>query len=182
MKRRTFLQGSLAASAVSVGCLGVSDVHAATKHKHKPSTPPPEPEPPPVVTPTSVPELPTAPTPATASAAFDAPTLEEAYKSMALAPEASKDISIKAPELAENGSVIPVRITTSIEDARQILIVVPENPHPLAAAFFLGAKAEPMAYTRIRLQGDATIIAIVKTTREAFFAKHTVKVAVGCQL
>lgn len=111
--------------------------------------------------------------------ALDAKSLDEAYQMMAMSPEPSKDITIKAPELAENGSIIPVRITTSIPDTQQILIVVPENPYPLAAAFFLHKGMEPMAYTRIRMLNDSTILAIIKTTREAYVAKHLVKVAVS---
>lgn len=124
------------------------------------------------------------PTPASASTltgvpALDASNLDEAYKVMCMSPIPSKEITIKAPELAENGAIIPVHIATSIPDTQQILIVVPENPYPLAAAFFLHKGMEPMAYTRIRMINDATILAIIKTTRESFVAKHTVKVAVS---
>ncbi len=111
--------------------------------------------------------------------ALDAANLDEAYKVMCMSPIPSKEITIKAPELAENGAIIPVHIATSIPDTQQILIVVPENPYPLAAAFFLHKGMEPMAYTRIRMTNDATILAIIKTTRESFVAKHAVKVAVS---
>jgi sulfur-oxidizing protein SoxY len=147
MKRRTFLQGTLAASAaglaVSAGLLTPSRVMAE------------------------------------GGGAFDAKTLDDALKAMALTPTESKDIAIKAPEIAENGAVVPVTISTTIPDAKEISILVQDNPTPLAGTFILGEGAEAMASTRIKMGKTSNIVAVVKAGDKAYSAKQEVKVTIG---
>jgi len=147
MKRRIFLQGTVAASAVGVavsaGLLTPAQVMAE--------------------------EL----------GAFAATTLEDALKAMAVTPEESKDITIKAPEIAENGAVVPVTISTTIAGATEISILVANNPTPLAGTFKLGEGVEAMASTRIKMGKTSDVIALVKAGDKVYSAKQEVKVTIG---
>ena len=147
MKRRTFLQGTLAASAaslaVSAGLLTPSMVMAE------------------------------------GGGAFDAKTLDDALKAMAVTPTESADIKIKAPEIAENGAVVPVTVTSGAAGTTEISILVDGNPTPLAATFTLGEGAQPEVSTRIKMGKTANVVAIAKAGDKSFTAKQEVKVTIG---
>ena len=147
MKRRTFLQGTLAAGAaglaVSAGLLTPSMVMAE------------------------------------GGGAFDAKSMEDALKIMALTPEDSGDIKIKAPEIAENGAVVPVTVTSGVAGTTEISILVDGNPTPLAATFILPEGTSPEVSTRIKMGKTANVVAIAKAGDKAYTAKQEVKVTIG---
>src|SRR4030095_2297769 len=65
---------------------------------------------------------------------FDAKAVAEVLKSLGSGdPIESKDIAITAPDIAENGAVVPVAITSRIPNTQQIAIVAEKNPFPLVA-------------------------------------------------
>src|SRR4029450_443740 len=69
-------------------------------------------------------------------AGFEAKTVTEVMKSLgAVSPIESKDIVITAPDIAENGAVVPVAVTSRIPNTESIAIVTEKNPFPLAATF-----------------------------------------------
>jgi sulfur-oxidizing protein SoxY len=92
----------------------------------------------------------------------------------------SKDIAITAPDIAENGAVVPVAITSKIPNTQSISIVAEKNPFPLAATFDMMNGAEPYASVRLKLGQTANVRAIVKTADGKFYtAAKEVKVTVG---
>jgi sulfur-oxidizing protein SoxY len=114
-------------------------------------------------------------------AAFEARTLAEAMKGAGVATAAdSKDISIKAPDIAENGAVVPVEIACKIPDTRRILIFAEKNPQPMVANFMLAPGVEPYISTRIKM-GETSNIKIVAITgdNKMFTATKEVKVTIG---
>ena len=92
---------------------------------------------------------------------------------------ASGDINIKAPDIAENGAVVPVTVSTSIPNVEKISVMVEKNPQPLAASFDLTSKCEGFVSTRIKMGKTSDIIAVVQAGGKAFTAKKTVKVTIG---
>ncbi len=111
--------------------------------------------------------------------AFDAKTLDDALKAMAVTPTESADIKIKAPEIAENGAVVPVTVTSGVAGTTEISILVQDNPTPLAATFILGEGAQPEASTRIKMGKTSNIVAIAKAGDKTYSAKQEVKVTIG---
>lgn len=91
----------------------------------------------------------------------------------------SADIKIKAPEIAENGAVVPVTVSTGMEGVTQIVMLVPNNPTPLAAAFTMGEGAQAMASTRLKMGKTSDMVALVKTGDTAHMAKQEIKVTIG---
>ena len=61
--------------------------------------------------------------------AFSAKTVAGALKGMdAESPIESADITVKAPDIAENGSVVPVEITSKIPNTTSISIIAEKKP------------------------------------------------------
>jgi sulfur-oxidizing protein SoxY len=91
----------------------------------------------------------------------------------------SKDISITAPDIAENGAVVPVAITSKIPNTQSISIVAEKNPFPLAATFDVANGAEPYASVRLKMGQTSNLRAIVKADGKYYTAAKEVKVTVG---
>lgn len=93
--------------------------------------------------------------------------------------EASDDIKIKAPDIAENGAVVPVTVSSGIEGAESIAILAEANNSPLVAVFNMGAGAQAFASTRIKMGKTGNVIAVVKAGGKLHSARKSVKVTIG---
>lgn len=114
-------------------------------------------------------------------AAFKEKDLDAAIKAMtgSDSSEESDKIHIKAPDIAENGGVVPVSVTSDIEGITDILILAPNNPVPMVAAFTLGEGAEAFARTNIKMGKTGDVVAVVKAGDKTYTAKKAVKVTIG---
>lgn len=114
-------------------------------------------------------------------AAFDAKETADALKNLMGASDVaeSSDIKIKAPDIAENGAVVPVTVSTSMADVESIALVAAGNNLPLIAAFNLGKDAEGFVSTRIKMGKTGDVEAIVKAGGKLYTAKKSVKVTIG---
>lgn len=92
---------------------------------------------------------------------------------------ASDQITLKVPQIAENGAVVPVTITTTLSDVESISIVVDKNPRPLAATFELPPGTLPDVASRIKMGQTSDVMAVVKTKSGLFSASKQVKVTIG---
>ena len=92
---------------------------------------------------------------------------------------ASDQIDLKAPEIAENGAVVPLEVTTTLDNVESISIVVPKNPRPLAASFEMLPGALPYVACRIKMGETSDVIAVVKTGSGLFSTSKQVKVTIG---
>lgn len=92
---------------------------------------------------------------------------------------ASGDISVKAPDIAENGAVVPVEITSSIAGTDGIAIIAEKNGFPLIADFKLMNGAEGYVSTRIKMGATSNVVAVVTAGGKAYKAHKEVKVTIG---
>ena len=150
MKRRVFLKGTLASSAVAVavgaGLLSPRQVLAAW-----PKT------------------------------AFEAKGVNDAMNDLFgsdLAP-ASDAIKVEAPDIAENGAVVPVTVETSLKNVESISIMAEKNQTPLVANFQMTPKTEGYVSTRIKMGQTSNVIAVVKADGKLYSARKEVKVTIG---
>jgi sulfur-oxidizing protein SoxY len=95
------------------------------------------------------------------------------------APSASEAVSIKAPDIAENGAVVPITVETSAANVESISVFIPNNPSPLTANFVLGAGASGYAATRVKMGKTSDVIAVVKAGGTLQSATKEVKVTIG---
>ncbi|MGF1642823.1 MAG: thiosulfate oxidation carrier protein SoxY [Thiotrichales bacterium] len=91
----------------------------------------------------------------------------------------SADISIKAPDIAENGAVVPVTVETSVGGVESIAILASANGSPLTSQYMLGAGADAFVSTRVKLAKTSDVIAVVKAGGKVMSAKKEVKVTIG---
>ena len=112
--------------------------------------------------------------------AFEAKNVGDALKGMgATAPADSKDIAIKAPDIAENGAVVPVEVTSSIAGTTTIAIMAEKNASPLIADFDLSGGAVGFVSTRIKMGQTSLIRAVVTAGGKSYTAAKEVKVTIG---
>ena len=90
----------------------------------------------------------------------------------------STDINIKAPDIAENGAVVPITVTTSLP-AEVITLIVEKNPSPLAGNFILSAGGIGYVSTRVKMGKTSKLIAVVKAGGKLHSADKEVKVTIG---
>ena len=113
-------------------------------------------------------------------AGFDSRVMSDAMKALgAGTPVESKDITITAPEIAENGAVVPVAVTSRIANTQQISIISEKNPRPLMATFDVSGSSEGYVSTRVKMGETSNVWAVVKADGKFFVAKKEVKVTVG---
>jgi sulfur-oxidizing protein SoxY len=113
--------------------------------------------------------------------AFDAKNLAEVLKALgAAAPAESKDIVLSAPDIAENGAVVPIGAATAMAGVRRVLLLVEKNPSALAAAFDVSDAVEANFATRVKMGQTSNVYAVAITAdNKAFFAQKEVKVTLG---
>ena len=114
-------------------------------------------------------------------AAFSAEDQASALKDLlgSDATEASDKVKIKAPDIAENGAVVPVTVESDVEGAKSISIIASGNNTPLIASFELGEQAPPFVSTRIKMAKTADVVAVVQTEGGLLSAAKAVKVTIG---
>lgn len=114
------------------------------------------------------------------SAAFEANKYEDALKGLISDQELlDGHVMIDAPEIAENGATVPVKISTDLENVEWISIFGDKNPKPWISRFHFHGKAKPFVSTRIKLRESSNIIAIVKADGKLYTSKSAVKVTAG---
>lgn len=149
-KRRIFLKGSLAAGAVGVA-VGAG-----------------------LLTPQAV-------LAAWPKGAFEAKEIPAALKDLygSDAAEESAEIKINAPDIAENGAVVPITIETAMAGVTSIALIASTNATPLVAEFQLGEECVPFASTRIKMGKTGPVVAVVKAGGKLYKASKEVKVTIG---
>jgi sulfur-oxidizing protein SoxY len=111
---------------------------------------------------------------------FNSKTLADALKSIgATTSFESRDILVKAPEIAENGAIVPVEVVSRIPNTRFIAILAEKNPFPLIATFDLREGAEGFVSTRVKLGQTSLVRVIVKADDKVYSATREVKVTIG---
>jgi sulfur-oxidizing protein SoxY len=93
--------------------------------------------------------------------------------------EPSDKIKLDAPEIAENGAVVPVSVSTSLADVTSIAFVVPENPNVLAAYYKIPQGTLPNVANRLKMAKTTNVIVLVEAGGKLFSATKEVKVTVG---
>src|ERR1700726_3410145 len=76
--------------------------------------------------------------------------------------EASDKVKLDAPEIAENGAVVPISVMTTLENVTSIAFLVSENPNALAASYVIPEGTLPSVANRLKMQKTTNVIAIVE--------------------
>jgi sulfur-oxidizing protein SoxY len=91
----------------------------------------------------------------------------------------SSAVVLSAPDIAENGAVVPVSVSSTLENVESISVIVEQNPSPLAASFDLGPNAVADVSTRLKMGKTSNVMAVVKADGKLHTASKEVKVTIG---
>jgi len=94
-------------------------------------------------------------------------------------PTDSDRVQMKIPDIAENGAVVPVTISTDLENVEAISVIVENNPTPLAALFDMTPNMVPKVSMRIKMGKSSPVRAIVKAGGNLYSTSKDVKVTIG---
>ncbi len=112
--------------------------------------------------------------------AFEAKNMADAMKDLgANSPVDSKGISIKAPDIAENGAVVPVEVTSTLPGTTNIAIFAEKNGTPLVGSYTFSNGAPGYVSTRIKMGTTSLVRAVVTAGGKTYTAAKEVKVTIG---
>ena len=112
--------------------------------------------------------------------AFGAKTPQDALKGIGAANTApSKEIVIDAPQIAENGAVVPIEISSNIPGTSSLAVVLEKNPFPLAAKFDFMEGAAPYVKLNVKMAETADVRVVATAGGRHYSATREIKVTIG---
>src|SRR5437879_6380177 len=106
----------------------------------------------------------------------DADAIKSLYGKTA---EPSDKVKLDAPEIAENGAVVPIGVSTTLADVTSISFLVSENPNALVASYKIPAGTVPSVANRIKMAKTSNVTVVVEAGGKLYSATKEVKVTVG---
>ena len=115
------------------------------------------------------------------TAAFDAKSVADLLKVLgAAAPVESRDVTVTGPDIAENGAVVPIGVSTTLPGVKRMLLLVEKNPAVLSAAFDMSDAVEANFLTRVKMGQSSNVFAVaMMNDGKVLFAQKEVKVTLG---
>jgi sulfur-oxidizing protein SoxY len=112
--------------------------------------------------------------------AFGAKTAQDALKGIGAAGATpSQDIVIEAPQIAENGAVVPIEITSNIPGTTSLAVVLEKNPFPLAAKFDFKEGALPYVKLNVKMGETSDVRVVAAAGGRHHAASKEIKVTIG---
>ena len=112
--------------------------------------------------------------------AFSAKTAGDALKSLGIGSAApSKEVTIEAPEIAENGAVVPIEITSNVPGTNALVVVIDKNPFPLIARFDFKENALPFVKLNVKMGETSDVRVVAEAAGKHYVATKEVKVTIG---
>ena len=115
------------------------------------------------------------------SAAFEVKSMADLVKMLGgSAPTESKDVTITGPDIAENGAVVPVGVSTALPGVKRLLILVEKNPSVMSAMFEVSDAIDANFSTRVKMGQSSNVYAVaMMDDGKVLFAQKEVKVTLG---
>jgi sulfur-oxidizing protein SoxY len=112
--------------------------------------------------------------------AFGAKTAADALRLIGAAGAApSSALVIEAPEIAENGAVVPIEITSNIPGTKSISVMIEKNPFPLSSVFEFGDGAMPYVKLNVKIGESSDVRVLAEAGGKHFVASKSIKVTIG---
>jgi len=113
--------------------------------------------------------------------AFETHSMDETMKALGGgAPVPSSDIAFfSTPDIAENGAVVPIGITSKVPQTESIAILIEKNPNMLAAVFDIPPGTDASLSTRIKMGQTSNVYALVKANGKYYVTSKEIKVTLG---
>ena len=112
--------------------------------------------------------------------AFEAKSAIDAMRALGIGnTEDSKEIQIRAPEIAENGAVVPIDITSNIPGTTSISVFIEKNPFPYTGTFDFSQGAVPYVHLRVKMGESSPVRVVVAAGGKHYTTAQEVKVTIG---
>jgi len=112
--------------------------------------------------------------------AFEAKSALDAMRALGVAnAEDSKAIEIRAPEIAENGAVVPIDITSNIPGTTSISVFIEKNPFPYTGTFDFSQGSVPYVHLRVKIGESSPVRVVASAGGKHYTAVKEVKVTIG---
>ncbi len=112
-------------------------------------------------------------------AAFTVTDLDGVFGQLGGVPADSDLIQLDTPDIAENGAVVPVEVTSGIPGTSRIYLLVEKNPNPMSAGFDIPEGTEPYVATRVKVAQTCLIYAVVEADGKFYKMGQETKVTLG---
>jgi sulfur-oxidizing protein SoxY len=115
------------------------------------------------------------------TAAFETKTMADLMKSLGgSAPTESKDVTLTAPDIAENGAVVPLGAATTLAGVKSLLLLVEKNPSLMTSMFEISDAIEPAVITRVKMGQSSNVYAVaMMNDGRVLYSQKEVKVTLG---
>ena len=112
--------------------------------------------------------------------AFSAKTAGDALKNLGIANATpTKDISVEVPQIAENGAVVPVEISSAIPGTTALIVVIDKNPFPLISRFDFKEGALPFVKLNVKMGETSDVRVLAEAAGKYYSATKEIKVTIG---
>jgi sulfur-oxidizing protein SoxY len=112
--------------------------------------------------------------------AFGAKTPGDALKNLGVPNGApSGELHIEAPQIAENGAVVPIEISSNIPGTTALIVLIEKNPFPLTARFDFKDGALPFVKVNVKMGETSDVRVIAEAGGKHFTASKEIKVTIG---
>jgi sulfur-oxidizing protein SoxY len=107
--------------------------------------------------------------------------MDEAFKAIGATNIENKAdaVQLSVPEIAENGAIVPVTVSSNLPNVEQIIIFADKNPNVMAANFTIPTGTEAMVTTRIKMAQTSNVVVLVKADGKFYRSAREVKVTAG---
>ena len=113
-------------------------------------------------------------------AAFESKNLADAIKAMGgTTATESKEITLSAPEIAENGNVVRLGAQSALAGTTWLGLMVEKNPAALTAGFDIYPGTDANVSTNVKMGQTSNVYALAKVGDKFFYAVKEVKVTLG---
>jgi sulfur-oxidizing protein SoxY len=113
--------------------------------------------------------------------AFEVKTMADLVKMLGgSAPTESKDVTITGPDIAENGAVVPLGVSSALPGVKRLMVLVEKNPAVLSAMFDVSDAVDANFSTRVKMGQSSNVYAVAMMgDGKVLFAQKEVKVTLG---
>ena len=113
-------------------------------------------------------------------AAFETKTVADTLKALGGSGSTeSADVLITAPDIAENGAVVPLAVESKLAKTQSIALLIEKNPNTLSADFDIPPGTDPFVSTRVKMAETSNVYALVEADGKYFHAVKEIKVTLG---
>jgi len=112
--------------------------------------------------------------------AFETKSLEDLVALLGgSGPSTSDAVTIVAPDIAENGAVVPIGIVSDVPGTEALALLVEKNPNVLAALYAIPKDTLPDIQTRVKMAQTSNVFALVRADGKYFYAAKEIKITLG---